>query len=401
MFSLRLKFKVMFSFGLLILLAGILLALSPESRRSVAPLVGAYYYSWFPENWSHGYAYGSLKPPFHALLGEYSSDDSEVFSRHLDWAFTSGIDFFVLDWWPNRPWVRKNFERVLSEVEFPLGFSFAIHYETLDLDANPQTSHNNVIELNDRRVSRLASHWESIAKSYMRDPRYLRIDNHPVLFVYATRHLIGNVADGVKKAREHVRKTTGLSLYLVGDEVYFNVITKAKDGTAILLPKFEPEWDRLRAFDAVTVYNPYDEFQTEHAGCQGQDKFISDVKELYSKYRKISSSVGIPFFPTVIPAYNDRAVRPKEDHFILPREGLFERLLLDAVSPNLNSETPVAMITSWNEWNEGTQIEPTAGTSCTVEDNSDSGKLITLGISHCAYGHFYLSLIKAWKEGLI
>ena len=56
-------------------------------------------------------------------------------------------------------------------------------------------------------------------------------------------------------------------------------------------------------------------------------------------------------------------------------------------------------ITSFNEWYEDTQIEPTAGDQpATTKDDSDSGEYFTEGDFYPDYGNLYLDILKEALE---
>ncbi len=65
--------------------------------------------------------------------------------------------------------------------------------------------------------------------------------------------------------------------------------------------------------------------------------------------------------PSIIPGYNDRGVRLSENHPVIPRQfqpdgaegSFFDEALRQTVLPFMNPENPLALITSFNEWNEG------------------------------------------------
>ncbi|MCB0358889.1 MAG: glycoside hydrolase family 99-like domain-containing protein, partial [Bdellovibrionales bacterium] len=360
-------------------------------------VIGAHYYSWFPENWKAGYVGEQMEPPILPAIGQYRSDDPAVFPQHLAWARSSGINLIIFDWWPDRVAVKR---RILDNVHRTdgawHGMRFAIHYETLDLktpEKEPRPGEPaNMLVLDEGRAQRMAKHWEHIARTYMDDPAYFRVDGRPVLFLYATRHVLGDVRRYVAEAREHVLQTTGQRLFLVGDEVYFNVPTLAPDGTPILLPEQQPDWSRLSAFDAITGYNPFDSSRKEHAGSAGRARFLADVAALYDRYRRVAHAAGQMFIPTVLPGYNDRGVRLATDHFVVPRQGpspgesFFEEALRQWALPFLDEQHPMLAVTSWNEWNEGTQIEPTRPSPETNRDRSESGDRFSAGEILSGYG---------------
>jgi hypothetical protein len=380
--------------GMAVAALGLMFAFYGASKP-LKPLAGAHYYLWFPYNWKHGHIADELRPKIKPLAGRYSSKDAEVFSKHVAWAKSSGLDFFIFDWWPERKDLRAIiYENVRKQSKEWDGLKFAIQYETLDLKSSERSKipgeDPNMLTMTPERARRMKLNWEHIAKHYMHRDTYLKVNGRPVLFVYAARHMLGPVAKAVREAKAHVKAKTGLDLYLVGDEVYFNV-PEYRRGFVRLKAELEPNWSRLTAFDAITCYNPYDSGRTRHAGVKGAESFISDVSKLYSHYRKVSRAAGIPFIPGVLPGYNDRGVRLNEDHFVLPRQledgdSFFDTALEQLVAPFLDPQAPVFAITSWNEWNEGTQIEPTVLSGFSNADSSEPYSYYTKDEWYSGYG---------------
>lgn len=379
-----------------------------SSYNKPSILVGSYYYSWFPNNWSHGYVGRKLKLQITPELGEYSSNDLAVFRKHLNMAKDAGINFFIMDWWPNRPWVRDNYKNLLSEFDSDGKFKFAIHYETLDIDdpSKPSVLPNgiraqegeNIRFMTPQRADRMKLHWQHIADFYMKHPSYLRVNGRPVLFVYATRHLVGDVANAIREARMHVEKTTGVKLFLVADEVFFNVMNYSSEDGIYLMDYLEPNWDRLVVFDALTAYNPYDSTKVGHGGYEGVSSFVGDVTSSYATYKEIANTLGVLFVPSVIPGYNDRGVRLVNNHFVIPRtidwgsqDSFLKKSFYSYCAPFIDQYTPMFTVTSWNEWNEGTQIEPSIESECVDSDISSSSTDYTKGALQCGYGRQYLN----------
>ncbi len=52
------------------------------------------------------------------------------------------------------------------------------------------------------------------------------------------------------------------------------------------------------------------------------------------------------------------------------------------------------LVTSWNEWNEDTAIEPIAAAPPTTTDDSASGHDLTGGAAYPGYGAAYLEVLR-------
>ena len=123
-----------------------------------------------------------------------------------------------------------------------------------------------------------------------------------------------------------------------------------------------PNWSRIAHLDALYAYNPFDPtraYSTEPANII--EEVLADTQNLYSHYRKVSLATAKPFFPTLIPGYNDSILRPNSSHTIVPKTAgntALIDLMSSMVKESLGEEfTSLQLITSWNEWNEGSNVE--------------------------------------------
>lgn len=341
------------------LLSLTLFLLSCESKKPDY-LVGAHYYSWFPENWKAGIIGDFEDPKVKPTLGKYISANDGSFKAHERWAKESGIDFFIFDWWPTRRDIKARIKKSVGELE---ELKFSIHFETLALKEpydKPYPGENpNILLMTKEREERLIKHVLFLAEDLMKHPRFLKVDNKPVIFFYVTRHVVGDFSGAIKRLRREIKDKTGLELFIVGDEVFFNVLKMTEERGIHLLDHHEPDWERISSFDALTTYNPYDSSKRQHAD---PEVFLKDVRKLYKKYSHYAQMQGKPFIPTVLPGYDDRGVRPKENHYVIPRKvgdkSFFKESIKQTAFPFVDPKLKMFTITSWNEWNEGTQIEP-------------------------------------------
>ncbi len=332
---------------------------------------GVHFYSWFPENWSLGYGNSSeftTEACYKPAIGEYNYKDIETIKTQFKNIEAHGIDLLIYDWWPSRRDLKNRVIESTKLIKDNSNLKFAVHFESLDIQDYPKT--NSIVTLNSKMTRTLVNSFEFLAKEMFSNERYYKIDGKPVVFMYATRHLVGNVSKSILETRKAIKNKYNLDLYLIGDEAYFHVPTLEKK-KLVLLPEYIPNWNRLKAFDAIGLYNPYDPTKS-YEGLHESDlnRFFSETEKLYANYQYIASTLGIPFYPTIIPSYNDKKMRPMLSHEIIPEvstsgERTFD--VLASISKNVNlrstSKHKISTITSWNEWNEGTQIEEKVGCS--------------------------------------
>jgi hypothetical protein len=257
---------------------------------------------------------------------------------------------------------------------------FALLYESLEALEGRALR----VVFDEATIDRLLGDMDYAASRYLAHPRYLRIDGRPALFLYVSRNFEGRHRDGLGALRRRLA-TRGLPVYLVGDEVFWH----------------EPRRGRMRLFDAVTAYTLYDWPRRDFAGYAGAAALLRAAGAQLARHRAMATRAGVGFVPAVIPGYNDRGVRPDEEHPVVPRRfgpeaeegGPFAEALRTVGLPHLDDRTRLLLLTSFNEWHEWTQIEPTRPSPATTRDASGRDRFTT-GLAHGGYGLRYLELLR-------
>jgi glycoprotein endo-alpha-1,2-mannosidase len=388
-----------FSYSLIILISCFYFFITGCSSRTSDPdalkssqryMIGAYYYLWYPENWRDGYVNGLLDPSQEPALGKYDSSDLKTLEQHIAWSSQYGIHFLAVSWWPNQPLLDRKLKKNFLRAKNINDIKFCIFYETAGLGLV-----DDRITFTPDKIQKMISDFKYLAQNYFSHPSYLKIKGRPVVIIYLTRTFNGDYPKAISEIRSTL-KEMGYEPYLIGDEIFWYVIRSAP-----LPPSAHPNMSRIKLFDAITAYNMYDWAKPNQMGYGGTSTFLSDVHDLYQEYR---TAVGkdIKLVPAIIPGYNDRGVRLSENHPVIPRrfrggdeEGsFFSQALQRTVVPLMDSNIPMALITSFNEWNEGTQIEPTIESALTRKDQSPSKTEYTQGYAYQGYGRKYLSIIQ-------
>jgi hypothetical protein len=348
-----------------------------------APLtVVAYYYAWYGAggaHWNRGYTRAQLAIPERPLLGEYDSRDPAAIAAQYAWAQRYGVDVFVCSWWGpggyNDLTIRNRL--LASPARGPTKISLL--YESLQrLGIGPDAR----VHLDAANTATMISDFAYLARTYFIDPGYYRIDGRPVATIYATRIFRGNLAGLVGALRATVEAIDGVDPYLIGDEVDWDSA---------------PDPARIELFDAITGYTLYS--RTQPSGWPTRTRFLARIERHVRSYARIAAAEGVGFIPDAMPGFNDRGFRPADAHHVLPpavgpRAGptsLFGASLAAAgalVDPALG----VLAVTSWNEWHEDTQIEPTAAGAATSAPAS-----VTEGYRYMPYGFGLLDTLAAFR----
>ena len=296
-------------------------------------MVGAYYYIWwgipFNPHWNESIKY----TPF---LGKYNSSDPLTAERHIIWAKQHGIDFFAISWMGEGRWLNWDFDdidynlKVFLSAKHLENFNFCIFYETVIVLNTSLNEGKNFTEIfiNDMTYA---------AENYFVHPSYLKINRKPVVFIYNIPYLYNRL--GTEKAQSLLGwLKSEFDIYLVGDV-----------GEGPSPESLSSDW--LYALDAVTNYffsNP----------SRGWHQILEDAKNYYPLWHSSMNPNGIRFIPNVYPGFNNTGLRNVSNPVVLPANASAFREMLNIAMNNTDKELKMLMITSWNEWLDGTAIEP-------------------------------------------
>jgi glycoprotein endo-alpha-1,2-mannosidase len=380
-------------------------AAAPSSSDGLSrPLVGAYYYLWNPDNivdatTLRGHTIPSQVPPA-ALV---NSASPQTAARDITNAHAAGVNFFAVDWWPYDPGYSGRDYRVADAAmkDFLAApnlreMKFAMFYETWNLGFNPPYEATPV-------TPQMELHFDSdmlsFAQRYFKNPSYLHIGGRPVVYLYLTRTLTGDVAALTAGARAYLEQHGYGAPFFVGDEVYWRTTPEDQVASGQMAFAEQPQVGRIEAFDAVTSYTLYygDPSSVtgpagDSTGYPGTTNIAADQRFLLTIYRNATQN-KVPVLPVVQPGFNDRGYRLTANHPALPRQWLpgegpastLDHFFRCVAIPELDPTLPIVMVTSWDDWNEDTGVEPIPGTP-TTHDDSPSGNAYTQGYPYGGEG---------------
>lgn len=321
---------------LLALLAVPLFAVPTVPQRK--DMVGAYYYNWyFPGKWK------DLATQLTPKLGLYQSDSMPVVIQHIDTAAYYGIDVFFMSWWKKTDvtdtYLRNGFMKAPNKNKM----KFAMVVEPLGELDTLDGKRDGVVDFDSSAVVKAwIEMFQYFKDNFWSDPSYLKVDGKPVVLVYVTRTFNNFGSQYIDSLKAHVG-----NVYLMADEAFIGAQSDpatARNGIR----------NRFSVFDSYVSYNSYE------AGL-----LVPNDSAIYYQRR-----VGMPYYqnwaaktvfhPPIMPYYQD--FRP--GHPPLPgsdaqfKDVIKEIKALPQWAPAGDSLNRIYMVTSWNEWFEGTSLEP-------------------------------------------
>ncbi|EAQ77007.1 glycoside hydrolase family 99-like domain-containing protein [Blastopirellula marina] len=328
-------------FGTPLLLLLVLIGDWSASLSAAEPprdLVLAYYYPWYHKgDWTrHGY-FGE------PTLGNYGSDDPQIAAQHIEWAQAAGLDGFVVSWGGPQDMTDKHFRAGYLQAANADQLKYAFIYESLGrLDAADGET-NERIDFSKRRVvRRFQEDLAYLNKQFCGDERYLKIDGRPVIVLYVTRTFRNFDA----KILEQIQAAVGQKFYFIADEPF--ILGEQKDPATAE----NGLRDGKPLFDAYTAYNMF-ESDLVKDGEPAVDYMRREALPVFQTWAEQTV-----FCPTLMPKYHD--FRGKRTLTGTPEQyqtmiAMMQALPKQPVGHGIGS---IYLITSWNEWWEGTTIEP-------------------------------------------
>jgi glycoprotein endo-alpha-1,2-mannosidase len=255
--------------------------------------------------------------------GTYDSHDPALIDGQVAVACSAGITGFIASWWGQDSFEDKGISLLLGAAG-KHGFAVSVYYEKIETDP-PIRVHSAVADL------------DYLLAQYGANKAWLRADGKPVIFVY------GRALNALPP--------------LAWREVIAQVRRDNPGGVVLIADSFKPEY--VAEFDGASTYN---------ITGQTQRKTPAEVAAwAHAAYPKmVASAQGKISTVTVIPGYDDTHVGRAAPRPVTDRYGgeTYRALWKEAIA----ARPDWVLITSWNEWHEGSEIEPSVQYGSTFLD---------------------------------
>jgi hypothetical protein len=318
----RLRIVLLLALLLFQISLGYVLPAQAQGQR----LVLAFYYAWYDENtWTYDQV-----PDL--PLSPYRSADRATIERHVQEARSAGIDAFVQSWYgPGENQTEANFVTLL-DVAQEQGLRATVDFETVSPFMPSLES--------------LVNGLAHLIDVHARHPAFLRYDGRPVIFFWREQRLSVETWASIRAQVDPDRDTIWIA-----------------DGD-------DPAW--LDVFDGLHLYTI--------TWRENTNPMYTATKMRKRVDQYIAGHAGPRFWvATAMPGYDDTHIAGQPHPYTYPRSPAYYRETWEAA---MSSDPEMIVITSFNEWREGTMIEPSI-----------------------TYGNTYLDLTRElaaqYKEGVV
>ena len=292
--------------------AGVLCDRLPARTHSHEVL--AFYYGWYANpqvsgRWAH-WPEGVTHEP---LIGRYDSHDAKYLDATFSQARSAGITGLIVSWWRKDDFQDQGMPLVLAAAE-KAGLKITIYYEVAKprQSPQPQATADDLLDI----LTRYGNH-----------ATWLRVRNKPVVFIY------GRAVN---------------ELHLTGWAQVISMVNRAYSGGVCFVGD-EISPSGAKVFDGIHTYNPTNQTATKSVA-EIRAWATATYPHWVATARKRISCI------TVIPGYDDTKLNRQGPKPVTSRHGgETYRVLWQAA---INAQPDWILITSWNEWHEGSEIEP-------------------------------------------
>ena len=332
------KCWLVLAMGLLVVASSAAMSGVPAPKPAKADmLVGAYYFPGWnkAEKWN---CVEANKNVWHPLLGYYREGNPDAADWHIKWALEHGVSFFAFDFYSagGSQMLETALDDGFLKARYIDKFKFCLHWC------------NHAAE-STMTADELDKFGDLVVKKYLTHPSYLKIDGKPVVMF-----LVGNAfvrtlgVDGAKKAFdrfEQKAKDAGLpGVYLVF----------CHDA----LGPNEIEGCRSVGVTTFARYNyPYDGTGITGPGKHAEFSYRNHMEQAEKMWKQWRDLTGGNYWPAVMAGWDRRPWTKDEDVIIT---GMTPELFGASLSKSRGyvSKDRVVMIEAWNEWGEGSILEP-------------------------------------------
>lgn len=253
------------------------------------------------------------------LIGPYDSSDEHVLECQVLLMKLAGLDGVVIDWYGRHSFrdYATNHQRTEKLIPWlkKAGLKFAICYEDQTIRAMIEDKR---IE-SEAAVSHCLSDLEWAEKHWFHDPSYLRYRDRPVVLIFGPRYLEATQIDALRAS-------------LASKPVFFGL----------------PHLATKRGLDGRFAWPPVADGKSLKP-----DEWHRKLADVYDQ------ADATPTIATAFPGFKDvyRQAGERESYgSIDDRQGL---TLAESLDQALKSSADFVQIATWNDYGEGTVVEPT------------------------------------------
>lgn len=319
----------------------------PKPVKSQYDIGALYYPGWeYRRAWDRIEPTASIRKP---MLGWYDEANVECIDWQIKWAVENGINTFYVDWYWKMGY--RHHEHWID------GFKKA-RYRNFLKYAIMWANHNGPEAHSYEDQESVTEYW---CENLFNDPRYERIEDKPVVWIWGVRDMDDAVALIEKKKGNTLKRGEGVKRLLeISQEIvkkngfkgiYFIAMKFPESGTS----RDDVQWYADAGFHMTSIYH-----FMEHGGKAKDPRYFDFqlVADAALPWWRARHETGIlPFMPNISTGWDDRPWKDQTTiHGRTPE--LFRKILEDYKIFSKETGVNKIVLAPLNEWGEGSYLEP-------------------------------------------
>jgi len=235
-------------------------------------------------------------------------------------------------------WDSQRFSILLSQ-SLVTDINVGIMYQSPDLLVMSEKRGWGTFDLSEKtNVQRLSDHMRLFARDYFAHPQFWKVNGKPIIMYYESRLFSGDVPNTIGRLRD-IAQDYGFKPFIIGDEAHWYTS-----------PNWSPDW--LKSYDAITRYVLH---ANENANVT-DGNYEAKLESHFSSWSKRGK-----FIPFAIPSFEhiDEESAKADPRATIQRSATKFAERIKIAKRHVNPDLDVLMISTFNDWFDNSQVEPT------------------------------------------
>lgn len=314
-------------------------------------VVGAFYNSITANYWTDSKTGDSILYSGKPVLGQYDVRlHPELIRQQLDYADRAGIDFFIITWsGHSSDTLFWNYEKYYDPskgdpkviVRLDPGYQFGTAKDTM--------------QLNPLRMDTLLKNIDSLYTNLMNKDFYYKDNSNKPVMIFTNFTSTGDITSAsslVKTIRTHESN----NLWIIGE---------LGGGWS------SPEYWGYQQTDRADTTKIFDGLFNTDMSTSNYDRwygYYSFMDVNFKYWQDRMKTQNVEYIPDIEPSFNNTLNDPTSNIFIFDRSKKVYQTLANVAKRNIGSHR-IIFINSWNNYDNGTNLEPIQSDSLSTKDN--------------------------------
>ncbi|WP_345952911.1 glycoside hydrolase family 99-like domain-containing protein [Mucilaginibacter sp. PAMB04168] len=285
------------------------------------------------------------------VLGKYTMSNVSgvplnIMQAHLGYAVQGGIDYFVFNFRSlNRDVNNYKIDTTVirsylnagpeNKVKFAINYNFSSYALT---DAAP-------LESNAQKLSQFYDDFAKMEK-YFKNPNYMKVDGKALIFINDSRNLYSNDNKAIYTELRSRLRALGVELYIVGNQERWS--PPARYAPARFAGCVDAVYHQSLLLNNAYAWDFF------YVLPQAMDQNLKYNREYLAQH------YSLEYIPNIYPGNDFKITAPTSVFPNVERKdgGAMYRKLCNVAKMNVNNKGRLVLIDSFNDWANGTQLEP-------------------------------------------